>query len=149
MRPEEAQFLILLFGGGLLVWVLFLLPTIIAFRNRHPHRWAILSANLFLGATGIGWAGAFAWAKNSADYSGTCMGGRDTGLKIFIDDVRSFRLGNQPPEGLEGPDRAEPDTRLSPSEAVAEIERLGRLRADGHLSEVEFQGLKAGVLQRL
>lgn len=149
MRPEEAQFLILLFGGGLLVWVLFLLPTLIAFRNRHPHRWAILSANLFLGATGIGWAGAFAWAKNSADHSGNSVGSRDPGLKIFVDDVRSFRLGNQPPAGLAGPDDAVLNARLSPSEAVAEIERLGRLRADGHLSEVEFQGLKAGVLQRL
>ena len=104
---------------------------------------------MFLGATGVGWAGAFAWAKGSADYSGTSMGGRDTGLKIFIDDVRSFRLGNRLPGELEGLDDAVLAARLSPSEAVAEIERLGRLRADGHLSEVEFEGVKASILARL
>ncbi|MCJ2071067.1 superinfection immunity protein [Methylobacterium sp. J-030] len=85
MRADDAEFITVLFAGIALGWFVLLLPTIIAFRNRHPHRWAILSANLFLGGTGIGWAGALAWAKSSADYSGDGAGKRDSGLRIFVE----------------------------------------------------------------
>ena len=149
MRSDGTLSAVVIFGGIALAWFLFLLPTVIAFRNRHPNRWAILSANVFLGGSGIGRAGALAWAKNSDDYSGNSRGGRDGGLKILFDDVRSFRLGNQPTDRLEGPEEFEIDAPLSASEAVAEIERLGRLRADGHLDETEFAALKANVLARL
>lgn len=59
---SETPLVVLLFGGGLLIWVLVLVPTIIAFRRHHPDRWLITGTNLLLGATGMGWLAALAWA---------------------------------------------------------------------------------------
>ena len=56
MNPSE---LILIF---LLVLAAFHLPLVIAFRRRHPQRFAIAALNLLLGFTGIGWCLAFVWA---------------------------------------------------------------------------------------
>jgi hypothetical protein len=40
----------------------YLLPSIIAFRNAHEHRWLILLANIFGGWTGVGWFPLLLWA---------------------------------------------------------------------------------------
>ncbi|OON81581.1 superinfection immunity protein [Streptomyces tsukubensis] len=49
LGPVEAVVLTVV---GLLV---YLLPSIIAFRRGSPHRWAALAVNVILGATVIGW----------------------------------------------------------------------------------------------
>jgi hypothetical protein len=57
VSPQETQdqFIGLLLAGFVLGWVFYLLPTILAFRRRHPDRWLIGVTNLILGATGVGW----------------------------------------------------------------------------------------------
>ncbi len=40
----------------------YMIPTVIAFRKRHPKRAAILFVNLLLGVTVLGYVGAMLWA---------------------------------------------------------------------------------------
>ena len=44
----------------------YMIPTVIAFRNKHPKRVAILLVNLFLGVTVRGYVGAMLWATAPA-----------------------------------------------------------------------------------
>lgn len=46
----------------LLILVLFLLPTAIAFCKGHQYRWIILFINVVFGFTLIGWFGALIWS---------------------------------------------------------------------------------------
>ena len=73
-----ALFLFLLFIGLLL---LYLLPTIIAFRNGHPNRWVILALNVFLGSTIIVWVICLIWANKAIHLSADAqrIGGTDGG----------------------------------------------------------------------
>ncbi|WP_242705171.1 superinfection immunity protein [Streptomyces griseocarneus] len=45
---------------------LYIVPSVIAFRRRHPNRLLILTINLVLGGTLIGWAVALYLATRSA-----------------------------------------------------------------------------------
>lgn len=47
---------------GLLALVVYLLPTVIAFRRKHHYKWVILGINAVFGFTGIGLLAAFVWA---------------------------------------------------------------------------------------
>ena len=55
-------------GGIFLLAALFvyMIPTVIAFRNRHPKKVAILFVNLLLGVTVLGYVGAMLWATAPA-----------------------------------------------------------------------------------
>ena len=44
----------------------YMIPTVIAFRNGHPKRVAILFVNLLLGATVLGYIAAMLWATAPA-----------------------------------------------------------------------------------
>lgn len=44
----------------------YMIPTVIAFRNKHSKRVAILLVNLFLGVTVLGYVGAMLWATAPA-----------------------------------------------------------------------------------
>jgi hypothetical protein len=131
-------------------WAFYVLPTIIAFRRHHPNRWLIAAINVFLGATGIGWAGALVWAFHAAHRTEQADGshGGESGLNLFVNDVRRVSVvgSGAGPAERNAPASAAP---LSTSRAVADLERLGRLRGTGHLSEAEFASLKASVLQRV
>lgn len=63
MTPEAFATVGLLGLAGLCV--LYVVPTMVAFRRGHPNRWAILAVNVFFGTTGIGWAGALVWALHA------------------------------------------------------------------------------------
>lgn len=47
---------------GSIALYLYSLPAVLAFRKRHPRRWAILIANWLLGATGVVWIILFCYA---------------------------------------------------------------------------------------
>ena len=47
----------------------YMIPTVIAFRNRHPKRVAILFVNLLLGVTVLGYVAAMLWATAPAPAS--------------------------------------------------------------------------------
>ena len=51
----------------LLVIVLFLLPSTIAFLRRHRNRWMIFLINVVFGATVLGWLFALIWSMNKLD----------------------------------------------------------------------------------
>lgn len=56
MNPSELAFVFLF------VLTIFHLPLVIAFRRRHPQRFAIAALNLLLGFTGFGWCLALIWS---------------------------------------------------------------------------------------
>lgn len=66
-----------------LIWIYFR-PAIVAFRLRHPRRWAILLLTLLTGWTTIGWIAALIWARRST-------GERNEFLDPFIDPA-SMRI---------------------------------------------------------
>jgi ABC-type transport system involved in cytochrome c biogenesis permease component len=47
---------------ALIVFVVYFIPTIVAFRRGHHNRWPIAVLNFFLGSTGIGWVLALVWS---------------------------------------------------------------------------------------
>ena len=121
-----------------LVCVVFVIPSIIAFRQHHPNRWAILAVNVCLGGTGIGWAAALIWALHAFHRSSEVAGshGGESGLNVFANDVKRLSL-------------VATSGGFTTTEAVAEIERLGRLRTEGFLNDFEYASLKAAVLGRV
>ncbi len=52
----------LLFVALMMVAVLYVVPSFIAFRRHHPKRWLLLLVNLISGFTVIGWVLCFVWA---------------------------------------------------------------------------------------
>lgn len=134
-------------GVGLLLAVLFwlaaivgivwiaLLPTIIAFRRRHPHRWLILVINLLFSATGIGWIIALIWALNSLP---------------FTDDFHG-RLGTvrvETREPLLVAQTAQP-TRSPAEDAADQLQRLKQLHSQGALTDEEYARARRPLLDRL
>ena len=52
--------------------IVYLIPSIVAFKVRHPHRVVIFIVNLLFGYTIVGWVGMLVWAlvkPRTADYS--------------------------------------------------------------------------------
>lgn len=141
MTSEEFAYLWLLALAGLAV--LFVVPTIIAFRRGHPNRWPILIVNVCLGGTGLGWAAALIWALHAVHRTGEEVGshGGVSGLNLFADDVRRVAPASGRSEAAYVP--------LTTAAAVADIERLSRLRERGTLNAQEFETAKSDVLRRL
>ena len=128
---------------------IYILPTVIAFSRRHPNRFPIMAINIVLGGTGLGWFGALIWALSIVHLprqQGKLSGG-ESELNLAINDVRVVQL--VPAARRVDDPSLKPQASLSPAAAVAELERLGRLRADGHLSEREFALLKQAVFARI
>ncbi|MCF3101227.1 superinfection immunity protein [Streptomyces roseoverticillatus] len=51
---------------GVVIVALYIVPSVIAFRRRHPNRLLVLTVNLVFGCTLIGWAIALYLATRSA-----------------------------------------------------------------------------------
>ena len=47
---------------ALILFVLYFVPTIVAFKRGHHNRWPIAVLNFFLGSTCIGWVIALVWS---------------------------------------------------------------------------------------
>ena len=113
------------------VAVIYVLPTIVAFRRRHPNRYVILVINVAFGGTIIGWGIALAWALHAVHRPKDAPSGGESGLNLFINDPKKVQLVEPPP--------------LPPSTGQ-ELERLHRLLAEGALTQAEFDGLKAKLI---
>jgi cytoskeletal protein RodZ len=48
--------------GTLLVLVLYVAPSMVAFARSHHNKWAIVAFNLLLGWTVLGWIGVLIWS---------------------------------------------------------------------------------------
>ena len=102
------------------------------FRRDHPNRWIILVINVAFGGTIIGWGIALVWAMPAAHRVGSTSSGGESGLNLFINDVKTIQVVDPPPL---------PQTSLA-----QELERLHDLLVRGAISQVEFDGLKAKLL---
>jgi hypothetical protein len=114
------------------IGLVYILPSIVAFRRDHPNRWLILVINLAFGGTIIGWGIALAWAMRAVHRLGPASSGGESGLNLFVNDVRKVQLVDPPPL---------PQTSVS-----LELDRLHGLLVRGAISQIEFDGLKAKLL---
>jgi len=128
-HTDDLVFLAIFF---LLIGTIYILPSILAFRRNHPNRWIIFVINIAFGGTIIGWGVALAWALRAVHRPGSTSSGGESGLNLFINDVRKVQFVEPPP--------------LPQTSAVHELERLHDLLVRGAISQVEFDGLKAKLL---
>lgn len=119
--------LIFLIGG-----IIYIVPSIVAFRRNHPNRWIILVINIVFGSTILGWGIALVWALRAVHRVGSTSSGGESGLNLFANDVKKIQLVEPPP--------------LPQASAAQELERLHDLFVRGVISQGEFDGLKARLL---
>ena len=129
---DDTAFIIFLGIAFLIVGVIYIMPSIVAFRRNHPNRWIILVINVAFGGTILGWGIALVWAMRAAHRVGSTSSGGESGLNLFINDVKKIQVVEPPP--------------LPQTSAVLELERLHDLFVRGAISQVEFDGLKATLL---
>jgi Superinfection immunity protein len=109
---------LLILGIGLLVFgFVYTLPSIVAFRRDHPNRWLIFVINLAFGGTIIGWGIALAWAMRAVHRLGSASSGGESGLNLFVNDMRKVQIVDPPP--------------LSQTSVTLELERLHGLLVRG------------------
>lgn len=128
-HTDDLVFLAIFF---LIIGIVYIAPSIVAFRRNHPNRWIILVVNVAFGGTIIGWGVAMVWAMRAAHRIGAMSSGGESGLNLFVNDVKKVQLVDPPP--------------LPQTSTVQELERLHDLLVRGALSQVEFDGLKAKLL---
>jgi hypothetical protein len=131
MESQAAELLILGIVF-LIIGLVYILPSIVAFRRDHPNRWLILVINLAFGGTIVGWGIALAWAMRAVHRLGSASSGGESGLNLFVNDVRKVQLVDPPP--------------LPRTSVTLELERLHGLLVRGAISQLEFDGLKAKLL---
>jgi uncharacterized membrane protein (DUF485 family) len=129
---DDTVFIIFMGLAFLIVGVIYIMPSIIAFRRNHPNRWIILVINIAFGGTIIGWGIALVWAMRAAHQVGSNSSGGESGLNLFVNDVKKIQVVEPPPL---------PQASLS-----QELERLHDLFVKGAISQAEFDGLKAKLL---
>lgn len=121
---------------GLIVAVIYFVPTIVAFVRKHPNRWLILLINVVFGATLLGWLGALIWAFSAVHRSATGSHGGESGLNLFVNDPKTVRIEN-PGVGS-----------LSTEEAMEQLSRLKALHQQGAIDDEEYQRLRRPVLAK-
>ncbi|MEO5807729.1 superinfection immunity protein [Devosia sp.] len=116
--------------------IIYVLPSIVAFKRQHPNRWIILAINLALGGTGIAWLGSLVWAFNAVHKSPTGSDGGESGINLFANDPVIVRT-----------ERA-PSTR-SIAESVDLLERVNDLLAKGLISQDEHGSMRRAALDEI
>lgn len=101
----------------LVIGIIYIAPSIVAFRRNHPNRWIILVINVAFGGTIIGWGIAMVWAMRAAHRIGSTSSGGESGLNLFVNDVKKIQVIDPPP--------------LSQTSPVEELERLRDLLVRG------------------
>ena len=129
---DDSGFLILLMMVGIVAAIIYGMPSFIAFRRQHPNRWVILVINAVFGGTILGWGVALVWALKAVHRPGTTSGGGESGLNIFVNDVKKVQVVEPPP--------------LPYTTASQEIARLHSLLTQGAITQTEYDGLKAKVV---
>lgn len=128
----------------LLLWVALIigaiivgfLPTFIAFRRHHQHRWLILVVNLLFGASGVGWIIALIWSLNSLPFTDDFHGRLGTLRVETAEPLLLPRSGRTP-----APTPAE--------DAADQLQRLKQLHSQGALTDDEYARARRPLLDRL
>jgi len=116
---------------AIVIGTVYALPTIIAFRRKHPNRWLIMVVNAAFGGTVIGWGIALVWALRFAHKNGDASEGGESGLNIFVNDTKKVQIVGT----------------VDPASSLGhELERLHGLLTRGAISQGEFDALKAKLL---
>lgn len=141
-HADDSSAALTLLALGLLVLIIYFLPTVVAFNRVHPNRWVILALNIFLGSTGIVWLICLIWALRAvhmADASAASNGG-ESGLNIFANDEKKVRIVNQVD--------AEQQSIVGgkPPDLAIQITRLKKLLDSGAISQSEFADLKRKLI---
>jgi hypothetical protein len=132
------QYFLTIFILAAIVLPIAFLPSIIAFRKKHPNRWLILAVNGFLGPIGgLGWLLALAWSlkvihRSPLTEEGLGSDGGESGLNIFVNDERKVRIVNEGQWGT--PDKTE------------QLLKLKELLDSGALTKEEFETVKGEIL---
>lgn len=132
MEQDHSVDLLFLAIFFLIIGIIYIVPSIVAFRRNHPNRWIILVINLAFGGTLIGWGVALVWAMRAAHRVGDTSSGGESGLNLLVNDVKKIQLVDPPP--------------LPQTSPVQDLERLHDLLVRDAISQVEFDGLKAKLL---
>jgi hypothetical protein len=135
--------------GLLILWALYITPTVIAFRRGHPNRWMIAMVNVVFGATLFGWFFAMAWSLQAVHLSSFPGGsdGGESGLNVFVNDVQQVRVVAEDPTPVPNPFTG--NGSIDMRAAVEELDRLKKLRLEGDLTQQQFEALKAILLKRV
>lgn len=94
---EDSLILISLLLGSIIFCLIYIVPSIVAFRRHHPNRWLILVINFAFGCTVIGWGIALIWALRAVHRPNSAADGGESGLNIFVNDAKTIHLGTRPP----------------------------------------------------
>jgi hypothetical protein len=138
MNNSQSDLLTLLFliFCGLMVLVVYLLPSIIAFCRNHHYKWVILAINCVLGLTGIGYLIVFVWSvwpRQTAVFdvvtNDPTTNSSEAGQKIYGQmgtNVRAFKNAKDSDDEF--------------------LRRLAKLRNDGVITEEDFGRKKKEIL---
>ena len=129
---DDKLFLILFSLGTIIFCLIYMAPSIVAFRRDHPNRWLILVINLAFRGTVIGWGIALVWALRAVHRPGATATGGESGLNIFANDTKKVELI---------------ESRLFTASIGSELARLEALLAKGALSESEFDTLTRRLIE--
>jgi Superinfection immunity protein len=130
---------------AILVFMIYSLPTIIAFRRNHAYKWVIFAINLAFGASGLGWLVALVWAiypqnKSLADPvlgNPTGLGNRNSGNTLG--EVRASATQSE-------------GQRNRPSDSASALEAISKLAAlaeKGIISQADFHKKKEELLSHV
>lgn len=141
MNDDSAAYLVIaiILAIGALIYCI---PSIVAFRRRHPNRWLILAINVFLGGTGFVWVCCLIWAfhkiHNPVESNNGQTSGGESGLNLFANDVKTVRIADNKYDSIK--------YDASHSDYLAQLEQLATLKDRGVLSEEEFKAQKEKLL---
>lgn len=116
----------------IILGLIYIIPSVIAFSRGHPNRWIILLVNIVFGGTILGWGVALFWALRAFHLDAGESSGGQSGLNLFVNDVKKVE--------------AVSSAGLSGSRFADELERLHQLLLRGAISQPEFDGMKAKLL---
>jgi hypothetical protein len=129
---------------GLLIILIYFIPTLVAFHRDHAYRFVITVINICTGWTGIGYLAALLWAVWPADRAlAEPLIGNVTG-------TGNRNLGDVIGEGRSGFDRSlhaqSLPARPTRSTIEEDLRQLKRLFDDGLLSHEEFELKRRNIL---
>jgi hypothetical protein len=144
MSQESAGLAVVVLIICVIVFSIYLAPSIVAFAKNHPNRWVILVLNLLFGVTLFGWFLLLLWSMRALHQTSQVNGshGGESGLNLFANDIKRVNLAlsngvaNHQPKAFSG-------TLL---DKIAKLERLMALHKSGALSEAEFLRMKSEVV---
>jgi H+/Cl- antiporter ClcA len=116
----------------IIIGMIYILPSIVAFHRYHPNRWLILVINFAFGGTIIGWGIALAWAMRAVHRLGSTSSGGESGLNLFVNDVKTIQVVEPP---------------MPRTSITLELERLHGLLARGVISQIEFDSLRDKLIR--